>query len=754
MQHTLIAAALYGAVSFGCTQVPLLNYLGFEFAFCIALIGSFIAGFSTIRSVKRLVLGLEGEGSVDPRAAMEALLGSLLVNLVLLLIPLCIMSANALVVKNCSIMEGVGYFLLIPAVSVVFASCVGLCCAAHYHFSTTAFTCFVLATFMYALLLGYFTPAIYSYNFFYGFFPGLTYDEILSISWTLVVFRLITLLAGGFFLWIAWLLMMHTRPKDPGRKKGILLFALLVQPGRRLLTAGIVLLIALLYFFRCQLGFETTDRYIQDELAGHYETDHFTIYYALSSIDDGELRWLAAEHEFRLRQILDVFALQKQERIVSYIYPSAEIKRRFTGAGNTNIAKPWKNQIHLTKQTLDGTLKHELVHIVAGRFGAPVIRASFSTGLVEGLAMAIEWDWGHRTLHQYAAAMRKFGVAPELRPLMSLTGFAVQSSSVSYVLAGSFCRFLIDRYGIRRMAQLYRDSDYTGQYGRTLDELITEWGGFLDRVPVREEDRDGIDVLFRRPPIFGKVCARAVAKHMEQGRRLFAARDYASARGLFSETYRDAKGYDALGGYLGSSLRLADYGSVTAVFDSLMTNDPRPAQYLPLFLTAADAFWAGGNPGKARDLCAKVRLSDISDGLTEAALVRSAALGDEAHRSLFLRYVLFDGDDTARVSLLDSIVARGGGSHLASYLKGKLLLRLGQYESALKTLQASDVQSVERELDAFRCTMIGAALYRLKRYHDAKMYFWISLNVSASEVAVNAVNTWIDRCDWMASHGD
>ncbi|MEK7250297.1 MAG: hypothetical protein AAB209_07745, partial [Bacteroidota bacterium] len=332
--------------------------------------------------------------------------------------------------------------------------------------------------------VGYFAPAIFSYNFFFGYFPGLTYDEALDISMSLVLFRILTLILAGALVWMARLLLKHTNINDAVWEKGVTLLGAMVQGRNVFVTAAIATLVIVTWWFRGELGFDSTSSFIQKRLGEHYETEHFRIFYSRESYNDDEIKWVAAEHEFRLKQITYAMSLPFKGKIESYIYPSTEVKQRLMGAGNTNVAKPWSQQIHITKQSLEATMKHELVHVLVAPFGLPIINASLSAGLVEGVAMAIEWDWGNRTLHQYGAAMKRFGVSPDISAMMTITGFASQSSSVSYVLAGSFCRYLIDTYGIRNMMLLYRSNNYERIYDKPLSELISEWQNFLSTIQI------------------------------------------------------------------------------------------------------------------------------------------------------------------------------------------------------------------------------------------------------------------------------
>ena len=744
-----IAAPILLVVSLVCTQVPLLNYLGYEASFMFAILISILSGILAIRRVREAYYATSADHAANVQATKRAFWGSLQRALALLLIPLLVLVANALFVKNCSFMEGLAFFLLLPAVSTCFASAFAFFCAVHYPKAKTIYFLFFAGTLAYSMALGYFTPAIFSYNFFYGYFPGLTYDEALAPTWTLLLFRGVTLGLAALFVWLGYLLVTRGTPSSTTTAKGVLLLRSLWSPGRRLPAVLIALALLLLYGFRFHLGFESSGGYVRDNLGAQFHTEHFVIVYASGSYSAEEIRRIGAEHEFRLWQIMRAFSLLHQPTITSFIYPSDDQKARLIGTGNTNIAKPWLNEVHTTKQTLEFTLKHELVHVVAGRFGLPIIKVNPSAGLVEGLAMAVEWEWGNRTLHQYAAAMRRFNAEPDIKHLLTFTGFASSPSSVSYVLAGSFCRYLIDRYGMRFMTQLYRTGDYSRFYGRTLEALIAEWHSYLDRVPVPDTERSIVDILFRRPAIFGKVCARVIGQRNIDAASAYYMRDYSRAEQLYSKSYEEGQGYEALSGMLASALRGGHYTVLTSVLDTVIRTDPRPDQYLPHFLHIGDALWATGRSAEAAQLYAHVREVNFSEAYTEGAAVRLLAMRRSNDTARLLPFFLSAAPDSMKVMMLDSLLMQNPDDTLARYLKGRALLRLGRNSESLGELVNLMMMASDSTLEAIRLKSAGLADYRLGKYQQAKEKFWLSLNAVQTEAARDEVDDWVDRCDYM-----
>jgi hypothetical protein len=711
-------------------------------ALVVSVAGGLIAGVIIRRS-------LPATGRVWRKDAVGAFLNSLRANLALLVIPLVVMLTNALFVKNCSIPEGIAFFLLLPAVTAWFVSCLAFFCVLHYRHPHVLYFTFMVVTFAYAALLGYFTPAIFSYNFFYGYFPGFTYDELIEITPALVLFRGLTLAAGAVVLSLGILVAVNSRREDRSFSKGKVLVQSLLHPERRWMTAAVGACAVATYAFRCPLGFESTASFVRSELGSVRETDHFLIYYP-SDLTQQEVGWIATEHEFRFAQVLRALDVPADRKIESYLYPSAEVKRRYIGAGSTNIAKPWSYQVHLSAETMSSTLKHELVHVLAAPYGIPVLRTSPHPGLTEGLAMAVEWDWGNRTLHQYAGMIRRAGLEPEMERLMSSVGFATQASSLSYILAGSFCRYLIDSRGMPAMTNVYRTGSFEDAYGTPLTELIGEWHRMTDGLPAGVTDPDIVDLYFRRPSIFGKVCARTLARVTREARAKYSDGDYASALHLYQEAYAGGGTSEALLGVITSSVRAGRADVPIALLDTVILRSEFPARFLPSYLFVGDSYWLRNEWQKAAELYVRVATADFSDSYREGATVRLLAMGEEPESVDFFTSVT---GDSVRLHWLDSTLAVRPGSGVFSFLRGTVLYRLGAYEEAMRQLAACNLRPVDSFLESRRLRTGGMTLLRLHRMVEARRWFSEALSLAASEDAANDVRDWLERCDWLEETG-
>ena len=92
-----------------------------------------------------------------------------------------------------------------------------------------------------------------------------------------------------------------------------------------------------------------------------------------------------------------------------------------------------------------------------------------------------------------------------------------QPSSLGYIIAGSFIKFLIDTYGIDTFKKLYADLDFKAHYGKELPELSREYETYLkDKFVIPTSASDRAKYYYGRKSIFYKVCPRYVAKKISE----------------------------------------------------------------------------------------------------------------------------------------------------------------------------------------------------------------------------------------------
>lgn len=459
---------------------PLLGDFHIESAMLVSLVGCFWAGVSACR---------KPENGSDFFSALQLAGLLFLVGLPLLI--------NA-ILTGCFSIDGLAFWLLFPLPSVFFGYATGrllrIWDISYRRLITVAVLIAVaLGIFLYELFT---YPQVYFFNHVWGGWPGPIYDEIVRMNEATVFFRLLTIL---------WSILLWYFPSvNSGRlAKWIVGFA------------AVSLLIG--YTQLAEFGVISPRSYLQHVLGGHKSAEHFELYYDRQLYSDYEVDLLAKEHKFYFDQIAGQLELSERDtsqKIESYLYGHAWQKKELVGAKFTSFVPVWleQDQLHIAKQQIDHSLKHELVHVLTKEFGNKLFNASWSIGLVEGIAVAI--DGGSSltsTVDQIVVSEKPYPTAEELKYAFSPRGFYGGRSGVNYTTSGSFVRFLMKEYPIKNLKEAYRTGDFTGAYETDWKTLAEKWHQFLDTVEADTVDQQVARRIFSRLSLFEKECPHLVS---------------------------------------------------------------------------------------------------------------------------------------------------------------------------------------------------------------------------------------------------
>jgi hypothetical protein len=509
--------------------VPLLDLLGFDFSFVVGLAAAFAAvdvGHGTVTAARR---------AQRPMSLLALVFSAAAAGLALLAAPLLLSLGNALRVRNCNLSVGLAFYALLPVADVLVAAPAGVLAGLLVRgprLGRAAAFMVPVVSIGWSLLRLYFDPPIAALDAFGGYFPGPIYDEALRPSVRLLWFRLANL------TWVATAVALVgccSRGGQPGDAGSPVLawraFPSRLAPARWLATAGVLLVGSALWFgFRAELGFHLTKSDLLRVLSRRTQSEHFVMWSDPAAETAADIRLVHGDLEFRYHQLRATLGSEPRTPITVYRFPSAQEKKELVGAGGTLFAKPWKREIYVQADRFPAPwLRHEMAHVFAGGFGDSLLGLSMTwrlwgphlaMGLVEGVAEAAAFGdpEGRATLHQQSRAMIALGQAPPLARIMG-AGFTAESGARAYVLAGSFCRFLLDRFGADKLRAVYRSAgDFQAVYGLSLGELEQAWRGFLQSQPLDAQDQARAKERFRRPAIFRKVCARELAERVAEAR--------------------------------------------------------------------------------------------------------------------------------------------------------------------------------------------------------------------------------------------
>lgn len=737
--------------------VPLFGVPGFELGLALAIAVGLLGGGTGIAAAaqeRRLLTGAlphpaRAEASTLPGTAVGRALGaSVVLNLGVLVPPFVCALLFARFRTACDPFELAGFYPLLTVPSALLASATGVFlgfATARPRGAVGLYALLLLASLLVTVQPIVFGPQVFAFNVFLGHLPGPLYDEALQMTAALGWFRLETLLWACAFVGLA----MSLLDVRTGR---------LSLKGARVGGLGLVALcavgIGMLEARAPQLGLRMTDAYLAEELGGVRETEHFILHYPRGKAREDVDR-MARDLEFRYAQTERFLGVAPTERVRVWLYRSEDEKQRLVGAGRTQYAKPWRTELHIQDKPFPhSTLHHELAHVMASPAGSGFFRVTMRLGvwplmgLIEGIAVAADNPvQGELTLHQWAAGMRRQGIAPDMRDLMGPKGFYQSAPARAYTVAGSFLRYLADTYGADRLRTVYAHADFDAAYGRPLGELVTEWERTLDALPLDDSTLARAFARFRTGSLFSRACAREVARLSESARDALASDPqdalvrYQRAAALQPEEHTFQLGQAAA---LDALERPAD---AAGVLDSLAEQvKNRPALAAEVAMARADVALRLNNVDASRAFLTAALALNAGPEVTRTAQVKLAALESPSRRAPIEAYFRAPHEEL-RLLLLDRALLLSPQDPWLHYLLGRRLHQVGAPALAAEQLQRalSDTglpEAIRREAIRLRIEAgylagdCGAVRHEVGALPD----YGAAFRASATE--------WRERCDF------
>ncbi len=549
----------------------------------------------------------------------------------------------------------------------------------------------------------YAAPPVFTYNAILGYFPGNLYDENVQLGMPLLWSRVEQ---------VAWVIAVVAivaarvdvprfrvtrEPRPVGRRVAPLLVAIAAT------GAGLAL-----HVNSGELGYRISSDEIQVALGGRIETPHFVIHYSRTPEVERDIALVAADHEFRYAQVLaQVGGVAPPGKLRSYVFASRGEKARWMGARDVEMAKPWRREIYLEHRAFPhGSLRHEIAHAVASSFGDPIfgvasqriagVPVMVSPGLVEGLAVAVDWPSGYERLtpHESVRAMAAMGITPSIQQLISLR-FLTVSSSRSYTIAGSFMKYLLDTYGAPSLRRAYGSGgDFETVYGKSLSVLEAEWRTMVMNINVPVEAIEGSRERFRAGSVFARPCPHANAERLERATTAYVRGDRRKAVSLLRDVCADAPDEPRYKMRLGDFLvagNLIEKIEAIALWSAIadeekMTSSIRSDALEKLAAQAA----ASGDMTKTTELIERARALPVDPDSRRALEAKSFALHHQGKAGAALRGYFFAPPgtwDAPSWALLATLAEPKLG--LGYYLLGLQKANADEWQDSAEALETS-----------------------------------------------------------------
>jgi len=755
---------------------PLFNLLGFEFAFAVALVNSVACLDLGAAFVRRKRAETSDDGRSPGHVVIEIWQHATVANLTLLLAPLLIMTLNAFRVRNCDFGFGFKAYLLMPVMSSVVATTwgvlAGIVAGRRKVLSNAMPYLIILSAVIYAVWHFYSTPSVFNYNMFVGYFPGNLYDEHLAFSSPFYWSRVFQLcfLASLFFLVVALVEPTQLR-LDPNNIRDKTRVRWLPLAGH--FAVGLLTLI--LWTKSGALGFSVNADDIKKALGARHETDNFIIYYEPGGVIERDIELIAEDHEFRYAQLVRDLGVDMDSKITSFYFTSADQKFKLMGARRVYMAKPWRKEIYMNHSSFPHqVVRHEIAHVVAGEFGDSIFAVSakkvlglpvfFNVGMIEGIAVAADWPnhfTHYLTPHQSVKAMIELKLAPPVHKIFS-TGFMQFSSARSYTLAGSFVKFMLDRYGAKKLHALYRSGGkFQESYGKPQAAFIKEWRTMIDTIKLPKDAAKIVRERFRRVSIFKRPCAHAIASKRRRVGELASTRRIKSAVRLQRSVCSDVPREPRFQMTLAELLRMdGEIAEASRLLNKIADNDKNISSSLraeALFELATIAAhkddWAN-----VKLLLERVKAMPLPPGHRRNVNAQLMATSHAGKAGPALRAYFWPGDEAMgdpilRAGLAAAIIAAEPELPIGHYLMGRVTSGRAKPDVAALSLQRALDLGLKDPLMIRECArLLAISAYRAGDYAQVTRAANLLLKTDNKVMQLYGKD-WLERVHWK-KHGE
>lgn len=749
------------------TNLPLFNLLAFEFCAIITIYITFVGAYVAMTEVQSTKKRPDLLADSPPNLVLRIIFRALYSNFIILFIPLIIILLNSFRVNNCNIAIGCLFYLLLPMLSCVVVTTAGVFFCLWIEKRWVAYLLYLF--FLILSLIPTFSnlifhPPVFAYHPILGYFPGPIYDNVIPITSVLFVSRTETLILAALFTIISCITC------EVGRKTAFIpkiqwrnLISL--KTKRPIWAIGMVylLIISLLSveLLSGKLGIRPSRHDIEQTLGGYKETEHFEIYYDQELEEQIEL--FADDCEFQYSLLSDYMEGDISRKVRAYLYSSPQQKKTLIGAGNTYVEDPFGYGFHLHVQGFPHpVLKHELAHVFTADWSP--IKVSLNVGIHEGIAVAADWNEGKLTVHQWAKAMQELNLAPSLSSVMGL-GFWRHAGSRSYLLAGSFVRFLVDRYGIDAFKRAFPIGDLTKAYNRNIVELEQEWLNYLsNEVVLDNEDLMVAKLRLTRGGIFEQVCAHEIASLKDKAWKSYYKKNFVTATSIFQTALsHEPNNPSILRGLMYSSFQ-ANKFNLSVEYANQIISDEKALYKAEAALLIGDIHWLEDNEDDALKSYLLAKSLNPRESVEIKLIKRLEVLSDAYFKESqeILRRILISNNPLQRtenatsMALLQQAIDNEPNSWLTYYLVGELL----HFEKAwgLSSQYLDRISSVSRDLDNIDIGpqlllrihwLLGINSFHLKKYKLAEEIFSAIVDDSTLHIGTRlSAEYWIARCQW------
>ncbi len=597
--------------------IPTINYIGYEFSVLNSIIIYWIIGIL-----------LYSQNNVVWK--------ELIYSSVIVFIPLLISLSDLFFIDIEIFLDGLNYYLLIVPTAYLFSIAITLTLI-KIKLKLIKYLAHLLVFILLFLVNAaeiYFNPQIYIYNILIGYFPGTIYDELILITPKLVIYRL-SIAIFSIFITIGFIKIKRNY------RFTIFLF-----------YTSLIIYILLKPFWGLSSTLEETTKILNQSI----NTTHFNIHYA-ANLSKNEKNRIAILHEYYYERISKLLKIKLKKRVDSFIYANIEQKGTLFGSMAADVSKPWLYQIYLEHGSVDFNLQHELVHSFTGEFGVTPLKLAkdFNAALIEGFATAIDDSLSNNNIHYLADLALNYNNMFDINLLFSNTSFFSNYSNFSYIVAGSFIKYLMSKYGIERVIKFYRNNNSYKSFNKNIYQVTEDYKTYLNDCSF-EYNMNKAKFYFGFKPSIKKQYPRYAAKINYEAKGLFKNRLYSEATKMYLKNYNMTGNSNSLINAVKSLFLEKKFSIADSLINSEILNNYASGNYYILLFKQIETKILLKDIIKAKFLITNLKLLDISNKINRD-LFKFELLLDE-NIDLCRNYILSNYNDSTVVDKIKNTYAK------------------------------------------------------------------------------------------------
>lgn len=647
--------------------------------------------------------------------------------------PLLILTFSTIICEKCPISNGIYFYLVLAIPSIL----VGASIAELAIYISNKFKFFIFAIISIILLLGfvpelYFNPQIYFYNPIFGYYPGVIYDQNIKISDKLLFYRFITIILTSSILIVVKL------EKYLNKKVQFVVISLVIL---LYLTSDIT---------KPFLKFSTTIDRIENELKGKFENHNFLILFP-KSLNEKAKKILIAEHFYFLEKNNRLLGIKFNEKVTSIIFETGAQKKDLFGSQFADVTKPWLNQIYINFDNYENSLNHELLHVFSKKFGKGLFNlpTNYNPGLIEGFATAFDNNFDKFDIDYFAFLAYKNKYKISLENLFSNFSFFSNVSSLSYIYAGSFIKYLSGKYSIQKVLEFYANPDFEYVFQKNIQTLENDYFNYLENLNF-DVNIHKANLYFGRIPLVKQFCARAMEKDLQNAWEFFHSNNFKESGKLFREIFNYSDSYAALNGIVQNKIKTQNFASAIQLLENEKPNFQKSSYYYNIEYLLAFLYGKTKNINSAIANYDSLILQNVSEFYTNSSVVYKTIAKNDS--SVFNKFL---DEEFSRKKIIKSFLSKNDDKIYQYYIDRYLLENIDTlHNSELE----NEMNEIEKSLKNFKPSsdlyfLISKYFYKNLNFHKAIEYSNLAL-INAKKEKKKILEKFMLKVNWMKNNID